>query len=58
MRVTIQDIQQMKRCGEKIGVVTAYDYATARLVEEVGVPMILGVTALATPCWATILPCL
>ena len=41
MRVTIQDIKQMKRSGEKIGMLTAYDYTTARLVEEAGVPMIL-----------------
>jgi 3-methyl-2-oxobutanoate hydroxymethyltransferase len=41
MRVTIREIQEMKRQGEKIPVLTAYDAPTARLVEEAGVPMVL-----------------
>ncbi len=40
-RVTITNIKAMKRRGEKIVMLTAYDYPTARLVEEAGVPMIL-----------------
>ena len=40
-RVTISNIKSMKRRGEKIVMLTAYDYPTARLVEEAGVPMIL-----------------
>lgn len=41
MRVTISQLREMKNRGEKIAMITAYDYATARLVEEAGVPMIL-----------------
>ncbi|MBI4234108.1 MAG: 3-methyl-2-oxobutanoate hydroxymethyltransferase [Chloroflexi bacterium] len=41
MRITIRDIQEMKRRGEKIPMLTAYDYTTARLVDEAGVPLIL-----------------
>lgn len=41
MRVTIQDMKNMKQTGEKICMLTAYDYATACLVEDAGVPMIL-----------------
>ena len=41
MRVTIRDLKEMKRRGEKIAMITAYDYASARIVEEAGVPIIL-----------------
>jgi len=41
MRVTIGQIKEMKQKGEKIPMLTAYDYATARLIDEVGVPLIL-----------------
>ena len=41
MRVTITQIQEMKRNGERIPMLTAYDYPTAKLVDEAGVPMIL-----------------
>ena len=41
MRVTITDIKQMKSRKEKIVVITAYDYSTAKLVEESGIPVIL-----------------
>jgi 3-methyl-2-oxobutanoate hydroxymethyltransferase len=41
MRVTITDIKEMKRKGEKIPMLTAYDYATARIVDEAGVASIL-----------------
>ena len=40
-RVTVPNIQEMKRNGERIPMITAYDYPTARLVDEAGVPMIL-----------------
>ena len=40
-RVTTSNIRAMKRRGEKIVMLTAYDYPTAGLVEEAGVPMIL-----------------
>ncbi len=41
MRVTINQIKEMKPKGEKITMLTAYDYATAKIVDEVGVPLIL-----------------
>lgn len=41
MRVTITDIKQMKQRKEKIPMLTAYDYVTARTVDEAGVPLIL-----------------
>jgi len=41
MRVTISDIRQMKRRKEKIPMLTAYDYVTAKMVDEAGVPLIL-----------------
>jgi len=41
MRVTVSEIKEMKQRGEKIPMLTAYDYATAKLVDEAGVPLIL-----------------
>ncbi len=41
MRVTISDIREMKQKGEKITMLTAYDYAIARLVDQAGIPLIL-----------------
>jgi 3-methyl-2-oxobutanoate hydroxymethyltransferase len=41
MRVTINQIKAMKPKGEKIAMLTAYDYSTARLVDEAGIPLIL-----------------
>jgi len=41
MRYSISDIRDMKSKKEKILMVTAYDYATARLVEEAGIHSIL-----------------
>jgi 3-methyl-2-oxobutanoate hydroxymethyltransferase len=41
MRVTINKIKEMKQKGEKITMLTAYDYTTARIVDEAGVPLIL-----------------
>jgi 3-methyl-2-oxobutanoate hydroxymethyltransferase len=41
MRVTIRDLKEMKRRGEKIAMITAYDYTSARIVEEAGIPIIL-----------------
>ena len=40
-RVSIHDVKGMKKRGEKIAVLTAYDYPTARLLDEAGVPVIL-----------------
>ena len=40
-RNTVADIIDMKQRGEKIVMLTAYDYPSARIAEEGGVDMIL-----------------
>jgi len=41
MRITIYQIKEMIQKGEKISMLTAYDYSTARIVDEAGIPLIL-----------------
>ena len=41
MRVSINQIKDMKQNGEKISMLTAYDYTTAKIVDEAGIPLIL-----------------
>jgi 3-methyl-2-oxobutanoate hydroxymethyltransferase len=41
MRITINQIKEMKQKGERITALTAYDYTTAKIVDEVGIPLIL-----------------
>jgi 3-methyl-2-oxobutanoate hydroxymethyltransferase len=41
MRITASQIKEMKRQGEKIAMVTAYDYPMSKLVDEAGMPIIL-----------------
>jgi len=41
MRITINQIKEMKQRAEKIVMLTAYDYSTARLVDEAEIPLIL-----------------
>lgn len=41
MRTTIVQIKEMKQKGKKIPMLTAYDYATAKLIDGVGIPLIL-----------------
>lgn len=41
MRVQIADIQKMKQQGERIAMITAYDYTSAQFVERAGLPLIL-----------------
>lgn len=41
MKKTIPDFEKMKQVGEKITMLTAYDYPSAQFVEEAGVDMIL-----------------
>jgi len=41
MRVSIHKFQQMKNIGEPIPMITAYDYSSAYLVENAGIPLIL-----------------
>ena len=40
-RITTYKIQQMKRRGVSIPMVTAYDYTAARIIDAAGLPMIL-----------------
>jgi len=40
-RLPITELKVMKQRGDKIPMLTAYDYPTARLVEQAGVPIIL-----------------
>ena len=41
MRKTTASIIKMKRDGEKIPMLTAYDYPTAKALDELGIPMVL-----------------
>ncbi|MCI0814119.1 MAG: 3-methyl-2-oxobutanoate hydroxymethyltransferase, partial [Chloroflexi bacterium] len=40
-RTAITDLKAMKQRGEKIVMITAYEYSSARLAEEAGIPLIL-----------------
>ena len=40
-RVTVNDIRDMKQNGEKIVVLTAYDYPTAKIIDSCNIPIIL-----------------
>lgn len=46
-KVTFQTIQEKKQSGRPITALTAYDYATARLVDEAGIDLILVGDSLA-----------
>ncbi|MDE2787290.1 MAG: 3-methyl-2-oxobutanoate hydroxymethyltransferase [Chloroflexota bacterium] len=41
MAITIRQLAEMKRTGEKIPMVTAYDYTAARIADAAGIPIIL-----------------
>lgn len=41
MRLTIKDIQEMKEKGQKIPMITAYDYTSAKILEAAGIPLLL-----------------
>ncbi|MBS3985266.1 MAG: 3-methyl-2-oxobutanoate hydroxymethyltransferase [Selenomonadales bacterium] len=41
MRISIHELKKMKAAGQKIAALTAYDYPTAKLVDECGIPIIL-----------------
>ena len=41
MPIRIHKLQEMKQAGEQIPAMTAYDFPTARLVDEAGIPVIL-----------------
>ncbi|MBI5874697.1 MAG: 3-methyl-2-oxobutanoate hydroxymethyltransferase [Deltaproteobacteria bacterium] len=40
-KITVPDIERMKRDGGKIPVLTAYDYPLAKILDEAGIPLIL-----------------
>jgi 3-methyl-2-oxobutanoate hydroxymethyltransferase len=40
-RITVADIARMHEAGERFATITAYDYPTARIVDEAGIPLIL-----------------
>ncbi|MCX5904717.1 MAG: 3-methyl-2-oxobutanoate hydroxymethyltransferase [Proteobacteria bacterium] len=40
-KITILDLQKMKDSGEKITMLTAYDYPTARMLDESGIDVLL-----------------
>ncbi|HTZ88715.1 MAG TPA: 3-methyl-2-oxobutanoate hydroxymethyltransferase [Alloacidobacterium sp.] len=46
-KVTFQTLQEKKQSGKPITALTAYDYATARLVDEAGIDLILVGDSLA-----------
>jgi 3-methyl-2-oxobutanoate hydroxymethyltransferase len=46
-KMTIAELNRMKKDGEKITMMTAYDYPTARLVDETGIDTILVGDSLA-----------
>ena len=48
MRVNINQLKEMKQRGEKIVMLTAYDYCTAKIVDTAGVPLILVGDSLGT----------
>ncbi len=40
-RVTIRDLQQATEAGERWAMLTAYDYSTARVFDQAGIPILL-----------------
>jgi 3-methyl-2-oxobutanoate hydroxymethyltransferase len=47
-RLTIADIGRLHADGQRIAMLTAYDYPTARLLDEAGIPMVLVGDSLGT----------
>jgi len=41
VRISLNQIKDMKQKGEKITMLTAYDYTTAKIIDEAGIPLIL-----------------
>ena len=40
-RTSVRDIARMKAEGRRIPVVTAYDYTSARIADDAGIPVLL-----------------
>ena len=41
MPITVRDLRNFKQRGERFAMLTAYDYPTARLLDEAGIPVLL-----------------
>jgi len=41
MRVNVNSVRQMKSRGEKVVMLTCYDYSTARILDDAGIPLLL-----------------
>ena len=41
MRTTLLDLRRMKKAGRRIAMLTAYDYAAAKIADRAGVPILL-----------------
>ena len=41
MRITINHIKEMKQKGDRIAMLTAYDYSMAKIIDAAGIPLIL-----------------
>ena len=40
-KTTVRQLAEMKECGERIPMITAYDYTTAALADAAGIPVVL-----------------
>ena len=40
-KITVKTIQKYKNDGEKFSVLTAYDYSTAKYIDEAGIDIVL-----------------
>jgi 3-methyl-2-oxobutanoate hydroxymethyltransferase len=56
-KVSAPSLRSSKQRGERLVCLTAYDYPTARIVDEAGIDVILLVTASAMWCWAMATRC-
>ena len=50
MKNTVVTLSQAKKKGEKISMLTAYDYSTAKLIDEAGINAILVGDSLGNVC--------